>query len=646
MAKRQPHLESRPTGYYWRRRVPASEAKRFETAFFCFPLHTPLIREAADVARHITAISDLCFYSENDLPPELMTQILTDYARLEIEIADRLRALTGPRTRAAADTALALETAARASLRDAIYLCDRSPAKSPIHDMADRLGVALDEEEDDLAILADKMMRLLIEVSLEKEQRARGIFQESQPYVSAALTADAPVAAEKLYPAPSSTAAPAISTPPKPVEEQVSAEDEVLMPEPHTTTETVFHESADMKITVKAGDGRSALGINGDDPRLVDLWDKWFTESSNGVLVSGAYTFTDEGKAARFRKETDTIQSTRKLIVAVFGEKRMSQITDQDWMSYNDMLRALPNNHGRSSKLRHLDCFEFTKRERDAELDKIKAAELQIKKERLEGDEKDEILRKAKYDRISPTTFQRHQKNLSAPLNHAAERGVISHNPFKPFVLGEKAICQLRKGQPDTSRSLWTSVDGACLLGTERWHSQKTKINDPIFWVPLIALLHGMRSEEILQLKPHNIGCDQGIFYFNIEQGTGQSTKSANSKRLIPIHSQLIELGFLELVNHQQKLGKLRIFDTVARSNSSKNSYAQIFGKQFTNYRKTRDIYQKSQDPHAMRTTFNSRLVEQATPDTSRRYLMGHDNPDVGITRQHTHKILIKHMIL
>ncbi len=40
MAKRQPHLESRPTGYYWRRRVPAREALRFESAFFCFPLHT------------------------------------------------------------------------------------------------------------------------------------------------------------------------------------------------------------------------------------------------------------------------------------------------------------------------------------------------------------------------------------------------------------------------------------------------------------------------------------------------------------------------------------------------------------------------------------------------------------------------------
>ncbi len=222
-----------------------------------------------------------------------------------------------------------------------------------------------------------------------------------------------------------------------------------------------------MKITVKAGDGTSALGIDGGDPRLVDLWDSWFTDGCNGVQLSGAYTFTDEGEAARFRKETDTIQSTRMLILTVFGEKRMSQITDQDWICFNDMLRALPNNHGRSSKLRHLNCFEFTAHKRDAEQDAIKAAELRIKKERLTGDEKNEILRNARYERISPTTFQRHQKNLSAPLNHAVERCVISHNPFKPFVLGEKAICQLRKGRPDTSRLLWTSVDVACLLGTE-----------------------------------------------------------------------------------------------------------------------------------------------------------------------------------
>lgn len=279
MAKRQPHLEFRPTGYYWRRRVPASEAKRFETAFFCFPLYTPLIREAADVARRLTAISDLCFYSETEVPPEVMTQILTDYARLEIETADRLRALTGPRTRAAADTALALEAAARASLRDAIYLCDRSPAKSPIRDMANRLGVALDEEEDDFAILTDKMMRLLIELSLEKEQRARGIFREPQHYISAALTTDAPVAAEKLHSAPSSTAAasPDTPTPHQPIEKQASAASEELIQGPDTTTETVFHEDADIKITVKAGDGTSAFETDGGDPRLIDLWDSWFS---------------------------------------------------------------------------------------------------------------------------------------------------------------------------------------------------------------------------------------------------------------------------------------------------------------------------------------------------------------------------------
>ncbi|MEH6647604.1 DUF6538 domain-containing protein [Sulfitobacter sp.] len=152
MAVSQTYLELRPTSYYWRRRVPTREVKRFKPTFFCFSLQTNLFREAADVARRITAISDICFNAETDMPPEVMTQILIDYARLDIEAA------------------------ARTSLRDSIFLCDMTPTLTPIRDTAARLGIALDEAEDDFALLTGKMIRLLIELSEEKERRAKGLF--------------------------------------------------------------------------------------------------------------------------------------------------------------------------------------------------------------------------------------------------------------------------------------------------------------------------------------------------------------------------------------------------------------------------------------------------------------------------------------
>ncbi len=155
MAASQPHLELRPTGYYWRRRVPARETRRFSERFFCFPLRTHVRREAAELARRLSAISELCFASEPHVSPELMTRILTDYACLEIEAADRLRALARPRSRAAAEAALAIEAAARGALRDAIFLCDRSAALPAIQETARRLGIALSEDEEDFALLPE-----------------------------------------------------------------------------------------------------------------------------------------------------------------------------------------------------------------------------------------------------------------------------------------------------------------------------------------------------------------------------------------------------------------------------------------------------------------------------------------------------------
>ena len=108
MSKSIPHLELRRTGFFWRRRVPTAILPRYQTSFFCFPLKTHVLREAAAVASRITAISDICFRAEIDVPPEVMTRLLVTYARLEIETADRLRALLGPRTREAAEASLAL----------------------------------------------------------------------------------------------------------------------------------------------------------------------------------------------------------------------------------------------------------------------------------------------------------------------------------------------------------------------------------------------------------------------------------------------------------------------------------------------------------------------------------------------------------
>lgn len=662
MSIKQPHLEFRTSGYYWRRRVPAFAKNRFKPEFFCFPLRTHVPRDAAELARRLTALSEFCFNVEQDMSPEFMTEFLIAYAQGEIELADRLHALSGPRTRVAAETAMALEAASRASLRDAIFRCDRSPAIQPLRDTAERLGVALDETEEDFAILADKMVRTMIAVSEEKEQRARGNFKEEDPYLAEALRRTSTVS----IPMQSATSQPILAVPRAaeiaPAESALvtarvdhldrnnadvpasssSDTDECSVPEvpaaskesdlgQNTSDADIFYARPGLNMSVNPSLAVPAHGLGDTDPTIIELWDQWFDEKSRGLRLDGAYTFEDANKAARFNKDADTILSTRKIVLDVFGETRLSQATGEMWAKFNDLVLQLPNNHGRSSKLRHLSCFEFIEHEKKEQKKRLAKAELQIKKHRLMGEEADAVRNKARTKLVAPRTFQRHQKYLSAPLDYAVEKGLISHNPFKPFVLGEVTIKDMRTSLPETKRKLWTSGELAALLATDKWNSPKTLIDDPLYWVPLIARLLGLRSEEILQLKPENVRYDDGIYFFDIERGTGQSAKSDNARRLIPIHSQVIELGFLELVERQRKLGCQRIFAKVARSKSARLTYTANFTKKFNYHRRTREVYEERQDLHSMRTTFNSKLVAAAVPDTARRYLMGHRNDDVGI---------------
>ncbi|NPD17740.1 hypothetical protein HOY34_21415 [Xinfangfangia sp. D13-10-4-6] len=186
MARKILYLETRKTSHFWRRRVPASLRERFVPEFFCFPLRTHLLREAAELAGRLTVISGLCFQAECDVPPETMTQILEEYARLEIEVADRIRALTPPRSREQAEAAMSFEIAAREALKDAIFRCDREAAYWPIRATAKHLGIEIDDTEVDYATLADRMLRTMIEVSTERENRARGNFSSPAPWVSSA----------------------------------------------------------------------------------------------------------------------------------------------------------------------------------------------------------------------------------------------------------------------------------------------------------------------------------------------------------------------------------------------------------------------------------------------------------------------------
>jgi integrase len=81
------------------------------------------------------------------------------------------------------------------------------------------------------------------------------------------------------------------------------------------------------------------------------------------------------------------------------------------------------------------------------------------------------------------------------------------------------------------------------------------------YWVPLLAAFTGARVEELCQLAPDDVFKESGQWCVRFVQDAerGQRVKNAGSVRRIPLHAELIRLGFLDYV--QSRKGKPRLFD-------------------------------------------------------------------------------------
>lgn len=76
------------------------------------------------------------------------------------------------------------------------------------------------------------------------------------------------------------------------------------------------------------------------------------------------------------------------------------------------------------------------------------------------------------------------------------------------------------------------------------------------FWPPLIALFTGGRRREIAQLLVHDFRVIDGIPAISIDDlgDEDKEIKSAASKRIIPVHPELISLGLLDYVDDVKAL--------------------------------------------------------------------------------------------
>ncbi len=170
-------------------------------------------------------------------------------------------------------------------------------------------------------------------------------------------------------------------------------------------------------------------------------------------------------------------------------------------------------------------------------------------------------------DKISGKTFETYNLTFNSVLKEAYRLEELSIN------LVEKI--KLPKIKDDEIVRKPFKVEQLNKLFKSKSFIKQSEQKD--FWLPIISLYTGMRIHEICQLLTSDIKYKNNIHYIDIVESAENSDikkklKNKTAKRVVPIHKDLIDLGFLKYVKKQNKTNNL--FPLLVKDNQVRSDLA------------------------------------------------------------------------
>jgi integrase len=144
------------------------------------------------------------------------------------------------------------------------------------------------------------------------------------------------------------------------------------------------------------------------------------------------------------------------------------------------------------------------------------------------------------------------------------------------------------------------------------------------YWSFIVGIFTGMRTNEIAQLRVEDIQKDSSIWFFHVEESENTKVKTRNSIRRIPIHPQLVELGFLDYAEKIRKEKKDRVFWEL---NKSREGYGRQLSRHFNvKYLPLVGVWEKNiKVLYCTRHTFINKLFSEKVDENVIKTLVGHE---------------------
>lgn len=292
-------------------------------------------------------------------------------------------------------------------------------------------------------------------------------------------------------------------------------------------------------------------------------------------------------------KTTTQNRAYLNILVEYFGPDRLlTTITKKDASEVKKVLQALPSSRNTKPALKDLPLMEAVM---------------------VTG-----------HKTISPKTINSHIQMFASFFDWAERHGHASHKLFEKMKVAKAK-------NAETTVKPYTE-DQTTLIFRELTDNPTGLVRkDSHKWGTLLGLFTGARLNEICQLDIADIQQDGDTWFLNItdEGDANKSVKATASRRKVPLHSELIRLGFLDFVA-VRKSGK-RLFPDY--SYNVNGGYGRNLGRWYNeSFLPKLRIKKPGIVFHSLRHTMVTRLGRADVPEPIYQCIVGHAR--AGVTQQ------------
>lgn len=303
-----------------------------------------------------------------------------------------------------------------------------------------------------------------------------------------------------------------------------------------------------------------------------------------------AHRRTVEAKTEQvLAQERDTL----RLFADICGDRPLDAYKRADISHFHATMRRLPSKRGRSPADRELTAADF------------------IARAEASGE-----------SRITDKTLKRHHSALSQFFRFGMDRGLLTNGHRKELV--EDFRFRPNKAARE-QRDAWTSDELKTLFASPVWTGcagprarhvpGDMVIKDARFWLPLLALFHGARLEELADLYRRDVWQDGDVWALRIVETEGEGEgperrlKTEHATRTLPLHPMLIRLGFLDYIAETAPEPNDPLFPDLEPQGPDKKRGPRIT-RWFVHYRRKVGVYRAGVAMHAFRHTARTRLSD------------------------------------